>query len=66
MGALRSSKGKDHALIFQGINNSISKDNQIVKEKNPKLDNEDESSKPTNEGSMKKVKNKGRISNFSY
>ena len=33
MGALRSSKGKDHALIVQGSKNTKSKENQIVKER---------------------------------
>ena len=50
MSALRISKGKDHALIVQGSKNAKSKEKQIVKEKKPKLDNEDESSKPTDEG----------------
>ena len=59
MGALRSSKGKDHALIFQGSKNIKSKENQIVKEKKPKSDIEDETLKPTDEGSMKKVKKEG-------
>ena len=59
MGALRYSKGKDHALIFQGSTSTKSKEKQIVKEKNPNLDNEDESLKATNEVSMKKVKKKG-------
>ena len=36
MGALRSSKGKDHALIVQGSKKINSKENQIVKEKKPK------------------------------
>ena len=31
MGALKISKIKDHALIFQGINNSKSKENKKVK-----------------------------------
>ena len=59
MGDLRYSKRKDHALIVQGRNDAISKEKKIVKEKKPKLDNEDESLKPTDEGSMKKVKKKG-------
>ena len=58
MGAFRISKGKDHALIVQGSDNERSKEKKIVKEKNPKSNNEDESSKPTDEGSMKKVKKK--------
>ena len=37
-----------------------------MKEKKPKLDNEDESSKPTDEGSMKKVKKKGITYKRSY
>ena len=39
-----------------------------MKEKKPKLDNEDGGSKPTNEGSnsMKKVKKKGSSSECSY
>ena len=37
-----------------------------MKEKKPKSDNEDESSKPTDEGSMKKVKKKGRKSKGYY
>ena len=52
MGALRSSKDKDHALMVQGSKNARSKEKQIVKEKKPKSDNEDESSKPIDEGSM--------------
>ena len=36
-----------------------------MKEKNPKSDNEDECLKPTNEGSMKKVKKKGSTSKCS-
>ena len=59
MGALRYSKGKDHALIVQWSNNTKSKENQIVKEKKLKSDNEDEILKPIDEGSMKKVKKKG-------
>ena len=37
-----------------------------MEEKKPKSDNEDESSKPTDEGSMKKVKKKGSTSKCSY
>ena len=66
MGALRSSKGKYHALIFQKSKNSISKEKQIVKEKKPKSDNEDESLKHIDKGSMKKVKKKGSTSKCSY
>ena len=47
MVSLRYSKGKDHALIVQGIKNALSKECKTVKEKKPKSDNEDESSKPT-------------------
>ena len=66
MGDFRSSKGKDHAITVQGSKNTKSKEKQIVKEKNPKLDNEDESLKPIDEGSMKKVKKKGSTSKCSY
>ena len=55
MGSFRSSKGKYHALIVQWRNNIKLKENQIVKEKNPKSDIKYESLKPTDEGSMKKV-----------
>ena len=37
-----------------------------MKEKKPKSDNEYEISKPIDEGSMKKVKKKGRTSKCSY
>ena len=37
-----------------------------MKEKKPKSDNEDECLKPTNEGSMKKVKKKGSTSKYCY
>ena len=37
-----------------------------MKEKKPNSDNEDESSKPTDEGSMKKVKKKGKTSKCYY
>ena len=66
MGALRSSKGKGHARIVQGSNNTKSKEKQIVKEKKSKLDNEDENLKPTYEGSMKKVKKKWSTYKCSY
>ena len=66
MGALIYYKGKDHALMVQGRKNAISKEKQIVKEKKTELDNEDESSKPTYEGSMRKVKKKGSTSKCSY
>ena len=59
IGALIYSNWKNHSLIFQGRNNIKSTEKQIVKEKKPKSDIEDESSKPTDEGSMKKVKKKG-------
>ena len=68
MGTLKISKNKYRALIIQGSKNAKSKEKQIVKGKNPKSDNEDEGSKPTNEGSisMKKVKKKGTTSKCSY
>ena len=53
MGALKYSNGKYHALIFQGIKNTKSKEKQIVKEKKPKSEIEDEDSY---EDLMKKVK----------
>ena len=58
MGSLRYSKGKYNAFIVQGSNNSKSKEKQIVKEKKPKSEIEDEGSKPTDEDSVKKVKKK--------
>ena len=66
MGALRISKENDHTLIVQGSKNAKSKEKQTVKEKKLRSDNEDESSKPTDEGSMKKVKKKGSESKCSY
>ena len=63
MGSLISFKGNDHALIVQGSKDIKKK---IVKEKKPKSNNEDESSKPIDEGSMKKVKKKGSTSKCSY
>ena len=66
MGALKSSKSKDHALMVQGSKNTKSKEKQIVKEDNPKPKIEDESSKPTHEDSVKKVKKKGSASKFYY
>ena len=66
MDALKYSNGKDHALTIQGSKNSRSKENKIVKEKKPKSKIEDESSKSTNEDSMKKTKKKGRISKCSF
>ena len=58
MGDLSYSNGKDHVIIFQGSNNSKSKYKQMMKEKKPKSNIEDESSKHTNQGSMKKLKKK--------
>ena len=66
MGAIRYFKGKGHALIVQGSKNVKSKEKQTVKEKKPKSYNEDERSKATNEGSMKKVKKKWRTYKFYY
>ena len=66
MGSLIYTKGKDHALIVQGIKYTKYKEKQIVKEKKPKSDNEDEILKPTIEGSMKKVKKKGSTYKCSY
>ena len=66
MCALISSKVNYHALKVQGSKNARSKEKQIVKEKKPNSDNENESSKPTDEGSMKKVKKKGSTSKCSY
>ena len=66
MGAHRYSKGKDHALMVQGIKNRKSKEKKIVKEKKPKSEIEDKSLKPTNEDSVKKVKKKGDTSKCSY
>ena len=66
MGAIRYYKGRDYSLIVQGRKNTRSKEKQIVKEKKPKSDNEDESSKPTDEGSMKKFNEKGSKSKCSY
>ena len=65
-GALRIYKRNEYAIIVQGSKNEKSKEKQIVKEKNPKSNNEDESSKPTDEGSMKKVKKKGSTSKCYY
>ena len=66
MGALKYSKGKYHDLIVQGGNNTKSKEKKIVKEKKPKSDIGNESSNPTDEGSMKKVKKKGSTSKCFY
>ena len=57
MGVLNYSKGKDHALLVQGNKNFKSKEKQIVKK--PKSQIEDESSKLTDEDSVKKGKKKG-------
>ena len=65
MDSLIISKGKDHALVDQGSKNAKSKEKQIMKEKKPRLDNEDERSNPIDEG-MKKVKKKGSTSKCSY
>ena len=62
MGDIIYLKGKDHVLIVQGRKNTKSKEKQNVKEKKQKSDNEDESSNPANEGSMKK----GSTSKCSY
>ena len=59
MDSLISSKGKYHALIVQGSKDIKKK---IVKDKKPKSGIKDENLKPTDEGSMKKVKNKGNKS----
>ena len=64
MGVLNSSKGKDHSLLVQGNKNVKSKEKQIVK--NPKSEIEDDSSKPTDEDSVKKGKKKGSTSKCSY
>ena len=53
-------------LLFKDLIIPNQKKVEIVKEKKPKLDNEDESSKPINEGSMKKVKKKGSTYKCSY
>ena len=64
----KTTKGKFHVLVSQGIKNAKSKGKQKVKENNPKSDDEDEGSKFTDEGSkstdegsnsMKKNKKKG-------
>ena len=49
MGSLKYSKGNDHALIVQVSQNTKSKEKQIVKEKKPKLEIEDESLKLSDE-----------------
>ena len=63
---IRISKGKDDAIIFKLIKNENSKEKQIVKEKKPKSDNEDERSNLTDEGSMKKVNKKWVTYKCSY
>ena len=64
MGVLNSSNGKDHALMVQGNKNVKSKEKRIVKK--PKWEIEDESSKPTDEDSVKKGMKKGSTSKCSY
>ena len=66
MGALTYSKGNYHSLMVQGSKNARSKEKQIVKEKKPKSEIEDESLNPTDEDSVKKGKNKGRNSKCYY
>ena len=66
MGDLTISKGNDQDLIVQGSKNEKSKEKQIVKMIKPKSDNEDESSKLTDGGSMKKFKKKWITSNCYY
>ena len=63
MGSLKSSNGKDHALIVQGSKDIKKK---IVKEKKPKPDIKDENLNPTDEGSMNKVKKEGSTSKCYY
>ena len=64
MCVLNSSNFKDHVLMVQGRNHFKSKGKQIAKK--PKLEIEDESSKPTDEDSVKKGKKKGSTSKCSY
>ena len=66
MGDIIYFKGKDNSLIVKGSKDIKCKERQIVKERKPKSDFEDESLKPTDEGSMKKVKKKGSKSKCSY
>ena len=66
MGVLKSSKGKDHALMVQGRKNTKSKENQIVKEKKPKSKIEDESLKSIDEDSLKKDEKKESTSKCYY
>ena len=65
-GYIRISNGKGYFLIFQGSNNANSKEKQILKENNPRLDNEDEILNPIDEGSMKKVQKTRRKPKFYY
>ena len=62
MGFFNSSKGKDHSLLFKGNKNVKSKEKQIVKK--PNTESEDDSSKPTDEDSVKKVRRKGEHPSF--
>ena len=64
MGVLNSSNVKDHYILVQGNKNVKSKEKQIVKK--PKSEIEDDSSKPTDEDSIKKGKKKGSTSKCSY
>ena len=66
MGVIKYCNGKDYALMDQGSKNTKSKQKQIVKEKKPKLEIEDESLKPTNEDSIKKTKKKWSTSKCYY
>ena len=61
METIKISKNKYNSLTFQGSKNAKLKEKKKVKEKNPKSDNENEGSNPTDEGSnsMKKVMKKG-------
>ena len=67
-GTIKTSKVKYYSLTVQGSTNAKSKEKEKVKEMKSKLDDEDEGSKPTNEGSnsMKKFKKKGSSSKCSY
>ena len=68
MGNIKISQEKYNSLIFQGRNNSKRKEKKIVKEKKPKSNDEDEESKPVDQGSnsMKKFKKKGLSSKCYY
>ena len=66
MGSRKYSKGKEYALMVEGNKNTKSKENKNVKENMSKSKIEDESSKPTDEYSVKKVEKKGRTSKCSY